>query len=103
PLKILRYSWKQTSSVLLFSWTHAANTVSRDIIRFPQMRYTEIFRLIVLICSLQKKHRSTQAALTAPPKLLQTCLYLLTTVLTDCRFLSAAAPITTVHTISRKS
>ena len=32
-----------TLSVLLFSWMHAANTVSNVIIRYLLMKFTEIF------------------------------------------------------------
>ena len=46
----------------------AVNMASNVIIRFPQTKYTETFRLTDRICSLQRRLRSTQAALTAHPR-----------------------------------
>ena len=60
------------------------NTVSSVIIRFPLMRFTEIFRLTDRTFSLQRKLRSTQAARTALPKPVLTFLFLLTTEHTAC-------------------
>ena len=38
-----KFSLPQILSVLLFSWMHAANTVSNVIIRYLLMKFTEIF------------------------------------------------------------
>lgn len=46
----------------------AENMVSRDIIRYPQMRYMEICHWIARIFSLQKRLRSTPVLPTAVPK-----------------------------------
>ena len=43
PSKTRKFSLPQISSVLLFLWMHAANTVSSVIIRYPLMKFTEIF------------------------------------------------------------
>ena len=52
-------------------------------IRFPLMRFMAICLLTDRTCSLQRKLRSIQAALTALPKQVLTFWYLLTTELTD--------------------
>ena len=74
----------QISKVLLFLWMPAVNTASSVIIRFPLMRFTEIFPLTDRISSLQRKLRSTQAAHTALPKPVLTFLFLLITEHTAC-------------------
>ena len=43
PSKTRKFSLPQILSVLLFSWMHAANTVSNVIIRYLLMKFTEIF------------------------------------------------------------
>ena len=54
----------------------AENMVSSVIIRYLQMRFTEIFHWTDRTCSLQRRHQSTQAAHTAHQRLAQTCLVL---------------------------
>ena len=65
------------------SWMRAANTVSRDTIRYQQMKFTEIFRWTDQIFSLQRRHRYIQAVLTVHLRLQQIFLYLLITELMD--------------------
>lgn len=43
PIENPEVSLPQILSVLLFSWMHAANTVSNVIIRYLLMKFTEIF------------------------------------------------------------
>ena len=79
-----KFSWTPISKVQQFLWTLAENMVSNVIIRYLQMRFTEIFHWTDQTCSLQRRHQSTQAAHTAHQKLVQTFLFLHTTEHTDC-------------------
>ena len=63
----------------------ACRTESSVIIRFPQMRFTEIFLLTDRTSSSQRKLRSIQAARTAPPKQVLTFLFWHITELTACQ------------------
>ena len=56
----------------------------RDIIRYLQTKYTEIFRWIARISSLQRRHRFIQVLHTAAQRQEQTFLFWHTTVPTDC-------------------
>lgn len=81
----------------------AENMESRDIIRYLQMKFTEICLWTARIFSLQRRRRSIQAARTALPKQALTFLYWLITGHMDFRLLSADVPITTGHIISRRN
>ena len=79
------------------------NMVLSVIIRFQQMRYMVIFRWIDQICSLQRKHQSTQVHHIHLQKLGLIYWYWLIIEHMACRLQLAAVPIIMVHIIFQKN
>ena len=103
PSRILPSSSKPTSWEPPFSWMPAVNMALPVIIRFPPMRCTAICRSTDPTSSLPRRPLSTPALPTARPRRALICWCWRITEPTVCRSPSAAAPTTTVPTISRRS